>query len=177
PDTTVEIVDDADNVLPFGQEGRVRIKSLQTVTEYMADPAASAETFRGGWFYPGDLGRLAPDRILIVSGRSSSVINLGGDKVKPELIEEVLVTFGHVQQAAVFDRVDQFGIAELWAAIVSAQPLNIGALRNICVQRLGSAYAPRRFIQVPELPKTDAGKLDRSRLAALTRSTLASEEE
>jgi acyl-coenzyme A synthetase/AMP-(fatty) acid ligase len=167
PDMIVEIVDNAGNVLSPGHEGRVRIKSPQSVTDYLGDPAASAETFENGWFYPGDLGSLTPNRMLVIGGRSSAVINIGGDKIKPELVEEVLVTFGKVQEAAVFERVDPLGIAELCAAVVMPGVLNVTALQNICVQRLGAAYAPRHFLQVAALPKNDTGKLDRSRLGTL----------
>ena len=167
PDMTVEIVDDSDQPLPLGREGRVRIRSPLSVTEYTGDPAASAEAFRGDWFYPGDLGSLTPNRMLRITGRSGSLINIGGDKIKPELVEEVLVTFGKVQEAAVFECGDALGIAELWAAVVSPGALNVAALQNICAQRLGTAYAPRHFVQVAALPKNDAGKLDRSSLAGL----------
>jgi len=169
PDVDLEIVDDADNTLPFGREGRVRIKSVQSVTEYLGDQAASAEAFRGEWFYPGDLGSIAANRMLLISGRSNSVINIGGEKIKPELVEEVLVTLGKVQEAAVFEHANSLGTAELWAAVVVVPhiALDVQALQNLCALRLGRPFAPRHIFQVASLPKSESGKLDRSKLAAL----------
>jgi acyl-coenzyme A synthetase/AMP-(fatty) acid ligase len=169
PDVVIEIVDDADNALPVGAEGRVRIKSPYSVTEYFGDRVGSTEAFRGEWFYPGDVGSLAANRMLFISGRSNSVINIGGDKIKPELVEEVLVRLGKIQEAAVFAHADSLGIAELWAAVVlfPHAALDVRALQSLCAISLGRPYAPRRIIQVASLPKNRVGKLDRSKLAAL----------
>jgi acyl-coenzyme A synthetase/AMP-(fatty) acid ligase len=166
PDLSVEVVDEKGHSVPPGREGHIRVKSPHAVTEYLADRTATAEAFRDGWFYPGDLGSLTSDRMLIIGGRSNSLINLGGDKIKPELVEEVLITFGGVQEAGVFERRDAFGIAELWAAVVSTGAINAAMLKCICDQQLGAAYAPRHFVQVHALPKNEAGKLDRAKLAS-----------
>ena len=53
---TVEVVDEADGVLPVGQLGRLRVKVPPGIPqEYHRDPDATASHFRDGWFYPGDL--------------------------------------------------------------------------------------------------------------------------
>lgn len=167
PDATVEIVDDAGKPLPPGREGHVRINTEHSVTEYLGDPAASAETFRDGWFYPGDLGTLTAERMLTIGGRSKALINMGGDKIKPELVEEVLISYGKVKDAAVFEQADALGIPELCAAVVAPASVDVAALQNICAARLGAAYAPKRFFQVAALPRNEGGKLDRARLPTL----------
>jgi acyl-coenzyme A synthetase/AMP-(fatty) acid ligase len=171
PDVTIEIVDDSGQPQAAGREGIVRIKSPQSVTGYLGDSAASARAFRDGWFYPGDIGLLTANRMLVVRGRDSSVINLGGDKVNPELIEEVLTTFGGVTEAGVFARLDAQEIPELWAAIVCQTVVDRAKLQGICASKLGSACVPARFVQVQALPKNPIGKLDRARLAQLAPAT------
>jgi acyl-CoA synthetase (AMP-forming)/AMP-acid ligase II len=92
PGISVQIVDHAGNVLAPGKEGLVRIRSDSGATGYLGDPAGSRESFRDGWCYSGDIGMLTADRLLIISGREKAVLNLGGDKVSPERIEQVLST-------------------------------------------------------------------------------------
>ena len=164
PDVSIEIVDRSGSVLAAGREGLVRIKSPQSVTSYLGDPAASARAFRDGWFYPGDIGLLTPQGMLVIRGRDSSVINLGGDKVSPELVEEVLTTFGGVTEAGVFALPDAREVPQLWAAVVCPFDVDWTKLRGICAGRLGAAYVPAHFIRVQALPKSDIGKLDRARL-------------
>jgi len=73
PGAFVEIVDDADQVLAAGKEGFVRIRSKESVTEYVANPKESAKVFRDGWFYPGDIGCLTMDGMLIIKGNKSAL--------------------------------------------------------------------------------------------------------
>jgi acyl-CoA synthetase (AMP-forming)/AMP-acid ligase II len=165
PGATVEIVDGGDRALPLGREGTVRIRTA--VKGYMGNPPEAQSAFRDGWFYPGDIGVLQPDGILIVLGRERSLLNLGGDKVRPELLEDVLASHPSVAQAAVFTHADELGIARLWAAVVPRTRLDEEALRRHCAQKLGGAFAPAHFAVADALPLTEGGKLDRSRLAAL----------
>jgi acyl-coenzyme A synthetase/AMP-(fatty) acid ligase len=167
PDMAVEIVDHADQNVPLGREGIIRIKSRQSVTEYVGDPAATTAAFRRGWFYPGDLGSLDSNGMLRITGRTNSLINIGGDKIKPELVEEALVSLGKVQEAAAFAHLDPLGVAELWVAVVSPDALDQATLQSVCAESLGAPYVPRRVFRVAALPKSDVGKLDRLRLALL----------
>src|ERR1700730_13092141 len=129
PGISVEIVDQAENALPAGQEGIVRIRSPYGVNAYMGDPVESAKAFRDGWFYPGDIGRLTPDKLLIIAGREKAVMNLGGDKVKPELVEEAIISFASIEQSGVFSVANELGIEELWALIVPRATWDEHALR------------------------------------------------
>jgi acyl-CoA synthetase (AMP-forming)/AMP-acid ligase II len=75
PGAEVEVVDEADNVLAAGKEGFVRLRTPQIVSAHIGAPEASARAFRDGWFYPGDVGRVTADRMLILQNRSGPVGN------------------------------------------------------------------------------------------------------
>src|SRR5262249_9390044 len=74
PNATIEIVDDAGNVLAPNREGNVRVRSPHAATEYVNNPQATAKVFRDGWFYPGDLGYLTEDQMLVIVGRQETVL-------------------------------------------------------------------------------------------------------
>jgi acyl-CoA synthetase (AMP-forming)/AMP-acid ligase II len=166
PGVTVGMVDRSGNALPDGHEGLVRISGRFTVAGYRGDPDGSRTAFRDGWFYPGDIGRLTADRLLVLSGREKAVLNLGGDKVSPERIEQVLASFAGVQQAAAFAVPNPAGIDELAVAVVMAD-FNADALRSHCERELPAAFVPTCFVQVADIPRNDMGKIDRRRLAQL----------
>jgi acyl-CoA synthetase (AMP-forming)/AMP-acid ligase II len=169
PGAEVEIVDASDKPLPPGQEGIVRTRTAQMVGGYVGNPEATARAFRDGWFYPGDTGSLTADGMLIIRGREASVLNIGGDKIKPELVEEALTAFAGVGQAAVFTQNNAMDVPELWAALVCRADLDIGALQGHCERRLGQGFVPRGFIRIESLPLSPAGKVDRQRLAGLVK--------
>ena len=166
PGVTVGIVDRSGNPVPAGTEGLVRISGRFTVGGYRGDPEGSRNAFQDGWFYPGDIGRLTADRLLVLSGREKAVLNLGGDKVSPERIEQVLASFAGVQQAAAFGLSNAAGIEELAVAVVTAH-FDADALRSHCERELPPAFVPTHFVRVADIPRNDMGKIDRRRIAQL----------
>ena len=111
------------------------------VDGYVGNPEATARAFRDGWFYPGDTGSLTADGMLIIRGREASVLNIGGDKVRPELVEEALTSFPGVEQAAVFTHKSDMDVPELWAALVCRADLDLGACRAIATAaRAGALF-------------------------------------
>jgi acyl-CoA synthetase (AMP-forming)/AMP-acid ligase II len=157
--------------LPAGAEGIVRIRGPYNVTSYSGDAEESARTFRHGWFYPGDLGRLTRNQLLAISGREKSVMNLGGDKIKPELVEEVLKAFPGMEDAAVLSVTNDLGLDEIWSLIVAGPGWDEGALRAHCGGKLPVNFVPRRFLPVAALPKNAMGKLERGALPDLAQSS------
>ena len=168
PGVTVQIVDGSGRVLPVGSEGLVRIGGRFTVNGYMGGATEAQSAFRDGWFYPGDLGSLTADGLLVLSGREKAVLNLGGDKISPERIEQVLMTCPGVIQAAAFTVRNSMGIEELFAAVVSSS-MSDDTLQVHCARHLPDEFRPRYFIAVDAIPRNEMGKIDRPRLGDLAR--------
>jgi acyl-CoA synthetase (AMP-forming)/AMP-acid ligase II len=164
PGVRFEIVDEADRALPAGSEGIVRIRSEFAVDRYIDDPVESALVFRDGWFYPGDIGALTADDLLIVSGRQNSVLNAGGGKLAAEKVEAALTAFKGVGQAAVFMATSAAGAEEVWAGVVCSAPVDIEQLRAHCRQRLPTVFVPAQIVTLEALPINATGKVDRPRL-------------
>jgi acyl-CoA synthetase (AMP-forming)/AMP-acid ligase II len=168
PGVTVQIVDRAGDRLPAGEEGRVRIRGRFTVDAYLGDPEESRAAFQDGWFYPGDLGSLSEDDLLVLSGRENTVLNLGGEKVGPERIEAVLLAFPGITQAAAFSIPDELGVEVLHAAIVSPS-IDEAALRAHCERHLPTRFLPAHFLATASIPRNQMGKVDRRRLSEMVR--------
>jgi acyl-CoA synthetase (AMP-forming)/AMP-acid ligase II len=175
PDARIEIVDEADRGVPAGTEGIVRIASEFAVNRYIDDPIESAKVFRDGWFYPGDLGSLTADNLLIISGRQNAVLNLGGGKMAAERVEAVVASFAGVADAAVFLTNDERGVGEVWAAVVyPEQKLDIEALRAHCRAQIPPPFVPARVVTLEALPLNDTGKVDRIRLKEMVTAAMKS---
>ncbi len=171
PGVTVEAVDQSDRVLPCGQEGLLRTRGPCNIAGYINDEAATGSVFRDGSFYSGDIGTVREDGLLIVTGREKSIVNLGGDKINPELIERALNAFGTVADAAVFAIPNALGIDELYAAVVWRHgAADENGLRTHCQSNLPLAFRPAHYIAVAKIPRNDAGKIDRRLLPECARS-------
>ncbi len=163
PDTVVRIVDENGNAVAAGQEGIVQIRTPHMALGYYGDPVATREAFRDGWFIPGDIGSLSEAGMLTILGRQKELINAGGVKVSPQLIDEVLLSLPGVREAAAFPASGISGGDAIWAAVVVDGPFDEAALRAACVGRLNSR-APVRFVQMTELPRNAMGKVLRDKL-------------
>ena len=172
PGIAVEIVDDKGRALPTGSEGIVRIRSDCGADEYLGDPEETKRVFCDGWFRPGDFGYLTKDNMLVISGRVTDVVNVGGEKVNPERVEEILARHANVVQAAVLAAPSDAGLDELSALVVTRSDLNVESLREHCKANLPSPFVPARFIAVPGLPRNEWGKLERTKLPELFKSKL-----
>lgn len=164
PGIRMEIVDEADRLVPPGIEGIVRVASDFAVDCYIDDPIESAQVFRNGWFYPGDLGSLTADNLLIVSGRQNDVLNAGGGKIAAEKIETALTSFKGVTQAAVFMATSKLGTEEVWAAVVCREKVDPESLRAHCRARVPTVFVPAHVVPLDSLPMNATGKVDRPRL-------------
>jgi acyl-coenzyme A synthetase/AMP-(fatty) acid ligase len=174
PGVRLQVIDESGSVLPAGREGMIRVHSPSIVNGYVGDPETSGRVFREGFFYPGDLGYVTANRMLVISGRAKTVLNLGGLSIKPETIEAVVSDFPGVQQAAVFSMTNELGVDEPWALIVGQPGLSATALRDHCQGKLEGLCVPKHFIAVDVIPRNEQGKIQRHRLADIARAKRAS---
>jgi long-chain acyl-CoA synthetase len=163
----VRVVDETGALMPPGQEGMVLVRTPVSVGGYLDTSGQSETAFRDGHFDTGDIGYRAKDGMLVITGRKKEVLNLGGDKVSPHLIENAVASFRGVREAGAFAMPNDVGVEEVWSFIVHGEALDKEALHRHCRDRLTQTHVPVRFISVPELPRNADGKLQRRRLAAM----------
>ena len=164
PGVVVEAIDGSGNVLPPQRDGALRIRTDHMAEGYVGDPETTRAFFRDGYFYSGDIGHLTAEGLLVITGREKTALNVGGDTVSPELVEDIIGAFANVEEAAVFALNDELGIARLFALIVAKSPIEESGLLQHCAQRLPPSCIPTRIIPVDALPRGGQGKLERQRL-------------
>lgn len=167
PEVELQVVDEQGAQLGFDQEGAVRVKTPYMVHEYFNNPEKTMESFRDGWFYPGDRGKILKDGLLVLCGRESELINRGGIKVDPGAIDHLICDFEGVEDAAVFGVENSSGIKELCAALVTTDQFRIRPLKESLLQRLGRDRTPGLFFRVKQIPRNQMGKPLRLELARM----------
>ncbi|MGH6981698.1 MAG: class I adenylate-forming enzyme family protein, partial [Stellaceae bacterium] len=161
PWAEVEVLDDDGNAMPPGADGAYRIRA-----DCMGRPYPSpqpGDSIRDGWFYPGDVGRVGANGMLIVSGRVSDIINVGGTKMAPELIEDVVRRHPAVADVAAVGMVGASGLEEIWLAVVRRGPLVADEIVALCA---GVEIPVARVVAVAEIPRNLLAKIERSRIKA-----------
>lgn len=157
--TEVQVVDENACSVTAGEAGLVRYRGPAVAGNFFKDPEASTEAFRDGWFYPGDIGKLDRDGRLYLVGRAKDVIIRAGVNIYPGEIEQVLITYPSVRDAAVVGWPSQMMGEEVAAYVVTDSETNMEELRAHCRTQLAPYKVPKQIFATAELPKSPLGKI------------------
>jgi long-chain acyl-CoA synthetase len=159
-DVEVRIVDDHDEPLPPGAVGEVVVRGDVVMASYWDQPAATAETLRGGWLHTGDIGALDEEGYLAPHNRSKDVIISGGMNIYPREVEEVLLRHPGVQAVAVVGRPDpEWGEAVVALVGTDEPTVTAEALDERCLAAIARYKRPKEYRFVPSLPTSNYGKV------------------
>ena len=174
-DVKIDVLDDAGRMLPAGETGRLRIRS-EVSANGLLDSANKLVPFSPDGYFPGDLGAVARDGMLVLSGRENAVINIGGNKISPERIEETLASFPLLRDVGAFAVLPPTGIREIGIAIVWQKDVDLQEARSKLQQflqaNLSRTYVPKIFVQIDQIPRNENGKIDRDRLQRIAEESV-----
>jgi amino acid adenylation domain-containing protein/non-ribosomal peptide synthase protein (TIGR01720 family) len=155
----------------IGAVGEIGLSGIGLARGYLGRPERTAASFvpdpwsesPGGRLYrTGDLARWTGDGRLAYLGRRDGQVKVRGFRIETGEVEAALARHPEVQTCAVAARRDQ-----LVAYVVPAGPGGTalaGRLRAFLQGTLPEALVPGRFVELPALPCTPSGKLDRRAL-------------
>lgn len=162
----VKIVDDDGNQLGANQVGELWLKSPVVTPGYWRKPEETAKSITDGWFHTGDMVMKDDDGYFFVVDRKKNMFISGGENVYPAEIERFLLTNQKVKEAAVIGVED-----EKWGEVGAAfivqgenEILNAEEIKIFCLGGLAKYKIPKYFNFVDEIPKNEAGKVDRKKL-------------
>jgi long-chain acyl-CoA synthetase len=161
PNQRIRIVDEHGQDVRAGQEGEVLVQGPNVCRGYYGMPAESRTALRDGWLHTGDLGKLDAEGFLYITGRKKSMINVGGFKVYPAEVEDVLYQVeGVVEACVVASYHPRYG--ETVKAYIEARedrrPSEQEVIRH-CEGKLAGYKVPRSIEFRPSLPRTGTGKI------------------
>jgi acyl-coenzyme A synthetase/AMP-(fatty) acid ligase len=164
------IVDADGKPCPPGVEGEVTAGGPHTAIGYLLDDG-TIERIRPNRIKTGDLAIEDPDGFIRVTGRTKDLIIRGGVNIAPAEIDEVLLKHPGILEAAAVGVPDKIYGEEVVCYVVAkpgATPSGVGlteaSVRQHCETYLTPPKMPKQIFIVPDLPKSDRGKVLRDRL-------------
>jgi amino acid adenylation domain-containing protein len=172
--TRVRLLDDRQQPVAIGAVGEICLAGAGLARGYLARPDLTAASFLpdswspdpGGRLYrTGDLARWTADGKLAFLGRRDEQVKVRGVRIETGEVEAALARHPDVGACAVVARRD--GLVAYFVANQPSPGAPLAArLRSFLQLSLPDSMLPGRFVELPELPRTLSGKLDR-RAAAL----------
>lgn len=164
----IKVMDENENEVEKGKSGELWLRGPMVTPGYLHNPAASAQAFSkdGRWFKTGDIIRVDEEDYIYVVDRLKNMFISGGENVYPAEVERVLIQHPAVSECVVIAvKHDKWGETGK-ACIVPTQGIAVNEqeIIDFCAERLAKFKVPKSVVFLSEIPKTDAGKIDRKKL-------------
>jgi len=160
PCADILVMDDAGCEVRDGATGELWLGGPMVVKGYWDDPAATAENFVAGYWRSGDIGSKDADGYVRVFDRKKDMINRGGFKIYSVEVENALMRFPGVVEAAVVAQPCPVLGERVHAFVVASATVRPADLKRHCVGLLADYKVPDAFtLSDKALPRNANGKL------------------
>jgi len=160
-DVEMEIINFDDREMKPGDMGEIIIKGPNVMLGYWNRPSETTRVIKEGWFHSGDIGKRDDEGYFYIVDRLKDMINVGGLKVYPVEVENVLYQHPAVSEAAVFGIPEDFMGEQVNAQIVLKRDRTSTSDEIIshCRKRIADFKVPTVVEFVESIPKNPAGKV------------------
>ncbi|MBO0763440.1 MAG: acyl--CoA ligase [Hyphomicrobiaceae bacterium] len=160
PCADILVMDDAGRELPDGEAGELWLGGPMVVPGYWKDPGATAANFAGGYWCSGDIGSKDAEGYVRVFDRKKDMINRGGYKIYSVEVENALMSFPGVVEAAVVAEPCPVLGERVHAFVVAGAGVEPAGLKQHCAGLLADYKVPESFtLSAEPLPRNANGKL------------------
>jgi acyl-CoA synthetase (AMP-forming)/AMP-acid ligase II len=153
--------------LAAGIPGEVLVRGYNVMRGYFEDEVATrAAIDPDGWLHTGDVGVLDEHGYLRITDRLKDMYIVGGFNTYPAEVEQALVRFEKVAEAAVIGVADErLGeVGRAYVVLRSGMSTTEDEVIAYCRERLANYKVPRSVVLVESLPRNASGKVLKSAL-------------
>ncbi|WP_068776055.1 non-ribosomal peptide synthetase [Paenibacillus sp. FJAT-26967] len=165
------IVSEAMKLQPVGIAGELCISGAGLARGYIGRYDLTEEKFVVNPFAAdslmyrtGDLARWLPDGTIEYLGRMDHQVKIRGQRIECGEIEHMLLSHPGISEAVVMKRNAASGSEYLCAYIVCSEAIDHQELRDFAAQRLPDYMVPQAVAELPAMPLSPNGKIDRKAL-------------
>ncbi len=144
-----------------GEIGEIIVKGGNIMIGYFDDPVSTQKALKGGWLYTGDLATIDEEGFIFITARKKEIIKIGGIRISPREIEEVIVKMSGIVDCtaeAIYDEL--LGEAIKVTVVVNKMGKKITSddLKKYCATRLAPYKIPTYFSFYETMEISPSGK-------------------
>ena len=172
--TSIYILNKDQEPCAVGEEGELYIGGVQVARGYLNRPELNETRFLKNPFAgnehkrlyrSGDLARWLEDGTIEYLGRADEQVKFRGFRIEPGEIENVILEFGGIKQCLVHVKEDPNSDKKLIAYLIGSEgKYDKEKLQEHLRSKLPEYMVPVLFLDIPELPLSSNGKVDRKAL-------------
>jgi long-chain acyl-CoA synthetase len=165
PGVRLRILNESGSEIKPGETGEIVVEGDNVTQGYWCAPEETAMSFRQGQLHTGDLATVDDEGFIYIVDRAKEFVKCGGKRISCRQIEDQLMEFDGLIEAAVVGVPDDI-LGEAVRAVVVPRQYDDQLeerLRLFCKARFPSQVI-REFVILQSLPKNSAGKVLRQQL-------------
>lgn len=162
PGVTLRVVNDKGESVRAGETGEIIARGDNIMQGYLNDPEDTAKALRNGWLYTGDLAQVDEDGFIFIQSRKKEIIKVGGVRISPQEIEEVIVGYPGVIGCSIESVPDELLGEAMKSTIfineVDKELFTEDTIRKYCASKLSINKIPKIIVFETSLPYNASGK-------------------
>jgi long-chain acyl-CoA synthetase len=147
PGVELDITNNNNEPVKPGEIGEIIARGNNIMMGYLNDPEGTKKTIRDGWLYTGDLAYKDNDGYFFLTARKKEIIKVGGKRISPKEIEEVIVSIPEVIDCTVEGTEDEILGEAIKAKIIISDlrnnTLTKEAIQKYCAGKLALFKVPQ----------------------------------
>lgn len=160
-DAEIKVIDEQGNALPPGRQGELCVRGTCVTRGYLNKPEATQASFDSeGWFRSGDVAYMDEDGYAYIVDRKKDMINVGGEKVFPSEVEDMMINHPKIKDIVIVGIPDEIKGEAPKAFIVlrEGEALGYDEIRAYCKTRMAPYKVPVAVEFMDEIPRLASGK-------------------
>lgn len=150
--------------------GRMVLQGKMQMKGYYHLPEENEKTLVDGWLYTNDMVYTDDEGYVYMLGRADDIINVGGEKVSPIEVENIVQEYEKIKECACIGVPDPDGIlgqVPILYMVAEKGSVNQEQLTKFLASRMEKYKLPQVYIPVDRLPRNRMQKLNRKALHRL----------
>lgn len=160
-DAEIKVIDEEGNALPPGQQGELCVRGTCVTRGYLNKPEATAVVFdEEGWFHSGDIAYMDDDGYAYIVDRKKDMINVGGEKVFPSEVEDMMLSHPKIKDLVIVGIPDEIrGEApKAFIELKEGESATEEEIRAYCKEKMAPYKVPVSVEFLDEVPRSASGK-------------------
>lgn len=150
PGVTLEVINEKGDPVGFDEQGELVARGENIMMGYYQDELGTQQALKNGWLYTGDIAKKDADGYFYIVARKKEIIKVGGKRVSPKEIEEVILSIPEIVDCTIKGIDDDLLGEALQATVVindlSRQEEIKELILKRCSKRLALYKIPQLFI-------------------------------
>ncbi len=137
------------------------VKGTCVTKGYLNNPEATREVFdEEGWFHSGDIAIMDEDGYAYIVDRKKDMINVGGEKLFPSEVEDIMLTNPKIKDLVIVGIPDELKgeMGKAFIELKEEEQATEDEIKEFCKIRMAPYKVPAVVEFVDEIPRSASGK-------------------